>query len=72
MKKVWVFIILFLMAGCSTLHQMNANMERSNEVIYENTQSVQKSTDAIQTNTHSINESTAGLQGLSSPVGTII
>lgn len=72
MKKICVFITLFLMAGCSTFHKMNENMERSNEVIYENTQHVQKSTDAILTNTHAINESTSGLQGLASPVGVII
>ena len=60
MKKCLVlFYSIFLLAGCATIQQMNANMERTNELMGENTETMTVARQTIAANTVVVQESTA-------------
>lgn len=69
MRKIAHLALLFL-AGCTTLSQMNRNMENTNVLLSENSEIMTESKAAIEKNTSEIHKSTRMMQ-LSPIVGVI-
>lgn len=56
------FFILFFLAGCGQIKQMNQNMQESNQMLTKNTATVQHSSDVIQKNTEEVARSTSTMR----------
>lgn len=56
--------ILLLLAGCSTIDQLNSNMQNANEIMLENVHTMEVSRTAIEENTRQIERSTQTVQNL--------
>lgn len=57
MKRL--FILLFFLASCTSLQQMNSNMKHATELMAENTQTMTSAKEIIAKNTEGVQKSTA-------------
>lgn len=57
-----VYLCFLLVAGCTTMNQMNSNMETTIVLMRENVQAIEESKQAIQENTKEIHRSTAAME----------
>ena len=62
MRKKILFIIIACLASCTTIHQLNTNMEEANVVMSQNIEAIQASKAAIEENTRQIERSTDTMQ----------
>lgn len=58
---IWIVFLLFF-ASCSTIDQLNSNMQNANEIMLENIQTMEASKTAIEENTRQIELSTKTIQ----------
>ena len=64
MRLLILVFSLLVFTGCGQIHQMNENMQTSNERLEKNTATVQRSSDVIQKNTEEIARSTDNMQAV--------
>lgn len=63
LNAIGISVLFFILAGCgSSIENMNQNMQRSNELIQQNTATVQHSSEVIAKNTEAVTLSTQTLQ----------
>lgn len=68
MNKIAAFVLLCLLAGCGSLDQTNANMERANALLQENSHVMSRSLDTIGENTKEVRRSTETMMQFESTI----
>lgn len=62
MRKIVFTLLTLVTASCSSINQMNANMEQTNVLMHENTQMIERSSTIIAENTRQIERSTEAMR----------
>lgn len=57
-----LILLLLICVGCSSVHELNRNMENTNDLMVQNTKQMQESRDVIAANTIEITKSSELMQ----------